>query len=85
MTYSTAIDSVVKKAIADGNRVLEISTGWTKVREVVRMESPISDETRIFFDKNNRLRAWSTEQTPHNRAEEGYTDDVDKVAISFPR
>ena len=85
MTQSEAIDSVIENAISDENKVLDITTGWTKVRAVIRMELPLSTRVREIFDKNNRLRSWSSEGTPHNRAEEGYTDDIDQIAISFPK
>lgn len=85
MSYSESIDKAVQEAVADGNAVADVSTGWTKVREVIMMEKPLSNRLRLLLDKNNRLRFWSTEATPHNRAEDGYTDDIDKVAIAFPR
>ena len=85
MTYSIVIDSVVQTAISDGNKVLDISTGWTKVREVVRMQNSRSDNVKEMFDNDVRLRFWTVEPTPHNRGEEGYTDDTNKVSISFPR
>jgi hypothetical protein len=84
MTYSEAIDKVVEAATSEGNKILEISTGWSKVREVVHMKFPLSDTIRKSLHNNNRLRAWTTNATPHNKAEEGYTDDLEKVSIAFP-
>lgn len=85
MTYSSAIDAVVLAAEAEGNRVVEISTGWTKVREVVHMALPLSDELRATVLAEQKLRFWSVDGTPHNKAEQGFTDDFEKVSISFPR
>ena len=85
MTFSRAIDAAVASAEAEGNAVSEISTGWTKVREVVHMQSPMTDVLRSLLERDFQLRYWSTQPTPHNKAEEGFTDDTEKVAISFPR
>ena len=85
MDYSSAIDEAVKKAIADGNAVTEVSTGWTNVQKVVHMRNPLSPGLRASLSGDSRLRAWLTEPTPHNKAEEGFTDDGAKVAIVFPK
>lgn len=84
MTYSALIDSVIDAAEAEGNHVEQVSTGWTKVREVAHMALPMSDELRARMSKKNSLRFWSSGATPHNRAAEGFTDDLEKVSISFP-
>lgn len=84
MTYSKAIDETVEKAIKDGNSVLEISTGWTQVREVVHMSDPLSDSLRTMLSMDDRIRAFSVPASPHNKAEEGYKDDLEQVAITFP-
>jgi hypothetical protein len=85
MSYSGAIDDVIEAAAAEGNKVAEISTGWTKVRQVVYMQKPLSSSLRELFKDDSRLRAFSTDPTPHDKADEGFVDDNEKVAISFPR
>jgi hypothetical protein len=82
---STSIEQAVQAAIAAGNAVVEVSEGWTKVRQVVHMRDPLSPIVRNQLVAGGQLRYWSTDQTPHNRAEEGFTNDEDKVAISFPQ
>ena len=84
MTSSIAVDEAMQAALRDGNAVREISTGWTKVKEVVHMQKQQSDALRAILTKDSRLRAWSSPATPHNEADEGYTDDSQQVAISFP-
>ncbi len=84
MTYSPAIDHAISLAKMEGNTVVEISTGWTKVREVVYMQEPLSDALRAALLAIPELRAWVVQPTPHNRAETGFTDDHEKVSISFP-
>jgi hypothetical protein len=84
MTYSTAIDKAILLARAEGNAVVEISTGWVKVREVVHMQDPLSCSLRAKILGIAGLREWAAQPTPHNRAEAGFIDDVEKVSISFP-
>jgi hypothetical protein len=85
ITASTAINDAVQQAIADDNAVEEITVGWEKISEVVSMRKPLSPSLRFALTGDRRLRGWSSERTPHNRAEDGYTDDQAKVAISFPK
>ena len=85
MTYSSAIDAVISAAEAEGNRVVEVSSGWNKVREVVHMDLPLSSELQTTIMAEHKLRFWSADATPHNKAEQGFTDDFEKVSISFPR
>lgn len=82
---STAIEQAAAAAIADGNSVAEVSEGWSKVRQVVHMRDRLSQRVREQLAADSRLRYWSTEKTPHNKAEEGFTSDEDKVSICFPR
>jgi uncharacterized protein YhfF len=84
MTYSPAVDAAVSIAESQGNAVVEVSTGWTKVREVVFMANPMTDLVRSRLEGDLRLRYWKIEPTPHNKAGEGFTDDAEKVSISFP-
>jgi hypothetical protein len=82
---SPAIEKAAQVAIGHGNAIIEISEGWTKVKQVVHMRDPISSQVRDLISADTRLRYWSSDATPHNRAEEGFTNDDDKVALSFPR
>lgn len=84
MIYSDAISNAVQCALADGNEITEISEGWTKVRQVVHMRKPLTKTVREQIS-HLLLRHWTTEPTPHNKAEEGFSDDVEKVAVTFPR
>lgn len=80
------IEEVVSIAKTSGNDVTEVSEGWAKVKQVVHMKGKLSDD-----DKNEIairqpiLRHWSTQKTPHNVKEEGYTCDECEVAITFPK
>lgn len=80
---SSEIAKAVELASAEGNEILSVSEGWAEVRQVVHMKRPLTDALR------NRillltLRHWTTEPTPHNKAEVGFSDDTDRVALAFP-
>lgn len=79
------VQRVLDLAVEDGNSVVQVSEGWEKVRQVVHMQSRLSEKVRREVEAvQPQLRAWSTKRTPHNAAEEGFTCDECKVAISFP-
>lgn len=84
MIYSPAIDAAVALAGSEGNAVVEVSTGWTKVREVVFMTSPMTDLVRSRLTADLRLRYWKAQPTPHNKPDEGFTDDIHGVSVLFP-
>ena len=85
MSFSTAIDAVIALAKANGNHVVEISTGWEKVRQVVHMALPMSQALHDAVAAEDELRFWTSDATPHNRATCGFIDDLEKVAIEFPK
>jgi hypothetical protein len=82
---STVIEQAVQLAVSAGNEVVEVSEGWTKVDQVIHMKKPLVVSVREVFMGDSRLRHWAIDPTPHNAAEEGFTDDATKVAITFPR
>lgn len=84
LIQSVAIEKAVHIATSGGNEVAEISEGWAKVRQVVHMRRPLTKSLRDALAVDTRLRHWSAEATPHNKAEEGFTDDNTRVAIVFP-
>lgn len=80
------IEEVVGVAKASGNEVIEVSEGWTRVKQVVHMKKKLSEDDRdIIKAKQPALRHWLSERTPHNAAEEGYTCDICSVGITFPK
>jgi hypothetical protein len=84
MTSSSLIDAVIAAAEAEGNH-LEGVWEFSEMREVAWMAHPMSNDLRSRIVQKKDLRYWSAEGTPHNRADEGFTDDVEKVSIAFPR
>ena len=82
---SSSIERALQIATATGNSIAEVTEGWTKVRQVVHMTRPLSSDARDLIRKITGLRHWTTEATPHDKAEEGFTCDADRVAITFPQ
>lgn len=86
ISKSSTIDLAINIAIANGNSVLEISEGWSKIKQVVHMRNSLDSSTRqSILSQAPSLRYWKADPTPHNRGDEGFTSDQDQVAISFPR
>jgi 2-methylcitrate dehydratase PrpD len=81
---SFAIEQAVQLAVTEGNAILEISEGWTQVRQVVHMRSAMSASVRNVLMADGQLRYWRASPTPHNASDEGFSDDAEKVAVSFP-
>ncbi|MFC5742471.1 hypothetical protein [Dyella tabacisoli] len=82
---SDAVRQAVNLAMADGNSVDDISDGWTKVRQVVRMHLPLTDQVKNSISKEiPSLVYWFASETPHDAPSEGYISEVDLVGISFP-
>jgi hypothetical protein len=84
MTCSSMINLAISLALAEGNVLMEISTGWTEIRKVAQMRDPLSESLRSSLLGIPGLRFWTVRPTPHNRAEAGFTDDLERVSISFP-
>lgn len=84
-TFSARIDALPALAEAEGDRIAEISTGWEKARQVVHMTGPMSEALRIAGDGDPQLRFWTDDGSPHYRANNGFIDDAELVAIEFPR
>ena len=82
---SSSIEAAAQAAIAHGNNIVEISEGWSKVKQVVHMQAPLTAEVRAALSLIVMLRHWAVEPTPHNAGEDGFTDDQNKVSIVFPR
>lgn len=86
MFKSPHINRAIAIAIAAGYMVKEVSNGWSKIDQVVHMSGSLTTDVRQSIEKEEpSLRYWSTDRTPHNPAEEGFTCDEYKVAMSFAK
>ncbi len=84
MNKSPAIQRNIELALADGNEVIETSTGWEGVDEVVHFRRPLSPRVRDLLLGDAALRYWSNNGSPHNQPSEGFTDDAVRMGLSFP-
>ena len=79
---SEAILWIVRRAVEGGNEV-EVLADWTKAL-VAHMRDGLSPELKVEVTARwPSLDHHSSPGTPHNEAEEGYTDGA--FAVSFPR
>ncbi|RZM80135.1 hypothetical protein C3B51_13240 [Pseudoalteromonas rubra] len=80
------IQKVVDISKQHGVDVLEVSDGWTKIKQVVHMKSGLTSELKKEIEEQQLcLRYWSSPKTPHNAGDEGFTCDACKVGITFPQ
>jgi hypothetical protein len=82
---SPMIQAIVRDATASGNAVAEISEGWTRMKQVIYMRDPLTSTLRMRLSADSSLHYCLVEPSPHNRAEECFTDEAESVSISFPR
>jgi len=79
---SEAILWIVRRAIERGNQV-DLLADWSKAL-VAHMQGGLSPELKAEVTARwPSLEHHSSPGTPHNEAEEGYTDGA--FAVSFPR
>jgi hypothetical protein len=83
LTQSIIINDVISQAKQYEIELSEISTGWSKIKQVAHMNKMAPKEL-IEYAEKKKLRFWKTEPTPHNIQEIGFTDDEEQVAITFP-
>ena len=84
LIQSEALRSAINSAEAEGNQIREISTDWIKVRQIIYMRADLSATLAAALRQDERLRMWTSEGTPHNPPEHGFTDDICKESICFP-
>ncbi|MBN7766448.1 hypothetical protein [Pectobacterium brasiliense] len=86
MTSSPHINHVIELSLAEGNSVKEISDGWSNMDKVIYFSKKMSQELQLKIKKEEpKLRYFSTDRTPHNKADEGFICDEYKIAISYPK
>jgi hypothetical protein len=82
---SRSISRAVEIACLDGNSMAGIVDRFSRARQVVFMEGPLSADVKsVIATKLPNLRYYRSEGTPHNPADEGFADDAQSVVISFP-
>jgi hypothetical protein len=68
-----------------GNEILEVTQGWSNVKEDLRMKHVLTVELkdRILL-KEPDLEYWSYKGSPHNTPDEGFLCKQHSISISFP-
>lgn len=86
MIKSPYIEQAVTLALSAGYRVENVSAGWSKMSQVIEMSGKLTSELRQSIEnKVPNLRYWSTEGSPHNSPQEGFTCDEYLVSMFFPK
>lgn len=84
MIMSPYIEHAVALALSVGYHVENVSTGWSKMNQVIEMSGRLTPELRQSIEDNiPNLRYWSTKGTPHDKPQEGFTCDEDQVSMFF--
>ncbi|MCL4672593.1 MAG: hypothetical protein KJZ64_06575 [Sphingomonadaceae bacterium] len=78
---SAAITTLV--AIAKKHGLIGELADWSE-RSVWWFDAPMPDAVRAAGDADPTLRYWSFDGSPHNPADEGFSD-ADRLSISFLR
>ncbi|POE23397.1 hypothetical protein BV923_05315 [Pectobacterium odoriferum] len=86
MTNSPHINHVIELSLAEGNSVKEVSYGLIEFSQVMFFSEKMSQKLCIEIkNQEPMLRYFSTNRTPHNKADEGFICDEYKIAISYPK
>lgn len=82
---SPYIEQTFNIAIEHGNTLKEVSYNWSKAKQVLNMNKPLSNEVRETIINNVKmLEYWKESGTPHNAPEEGFFCNEFQVGLSFP-
>ncbi|MGI8488884.1 hypothetical protein QWJ20_10130 [Pectobacterium sp. S5] len=86
MNKSSYIDHAIELSLAEGNSVKEISDGWSNMDQVIYFSNKMSQELQLKIkEEEPKLRYFSTDRTPQNKADKGFICDEYKIAISYPK
>ena len=78
------INLVLNLAEKAGNKILEVSTGWSKVKKDIRMAEPLAPQLKKKIKSEVNLQYWKYNGSPHNAPDEGYFCEEHNITISFP-
>ena len=79
------IDTAIKLALDDGNKIKESSEGWSKAKQVFFMEKKLTQELKNKIKTEiPKLEYWNDAGSPHNEPDEGFFCNECTVGISFP-
>lgn len=80
------IDLAVKLSEDAGNKVSEISFGWSAVNKVIYMINPLQAQLKEQIQAEiSTLKYRCYDGDPHNPPDEGFMCKKHSVCISFPK
>lgn len=78
------ISYALKILEGSGNEILEVTQGWSNVKEDIRMKHGLTADLKDrILHKEPGLEYWSYKGSPHNSADEGFVCKQHSVSISF--
>jgi hypothetical protein len=81
---SAPLRRVLSVALAGGNAIAEVSTGWSELARVVMLQRPMSESFFDQFKTDPALQHFAEPPTPHWPGDRGFIDAVAGEAVSFP-
>ena len=79
------IDLALKLVEAVGNKIAEVSTGWSNVKKDIRMAEPLTFKLKEKIKSEaNSLQYWKYKGSQHNAPDEGFCCEEHSVSFSFP-
>ena len=76
--------AVLERIVSSNNKISEVSVGWLNFEQVIFMENPLQESLKIELLENFELDYYESKATPHNKADNGFSSEIGKFAISFP-
>lgn len=83
-TKSNVINIAIEKSICHQNGVATVEHGWSKMDEVIVMESPLIPILKNALLDLKGLKYSHYEGSPHNAGGDHFVDFENKIALSFP-
>jgi hypothetical protein len=81
---SAPLRRVLSVALAGGNSIAEVATGWSELGRVVMLQRPVSDSFTDQFKADPALQYFAEPRSPHWPGDRGFVDDMTREAVSFP-
>lgn len=81
---SAPLIRLLSVAVAGGNAVAEVSTGWSLLDRVILMARPMSEGLATKFRADPALTYYAEPQSTHWPGDRGFVDEACGEALSFP-
>ena len=81
---SPPLRRVLSVALAGGNAIAEIATGWSELARVVMLQRPMSESFAAQFRADPALQYFAEPRSPHWPGDRRFVDLAAGDAVSFP-